>query len=152
MDEGWGNIIYLILAAIVAIFSALKKKKPVPMSPPDDGELVEQEVPQAPQQKSDFESVFEALLGQQTPEPYLQETDWEEEEEILAEKEEVLDSVPEQRNPLKSSIEYVEKPQVSSLDALKDLYSEEEEEEEEREEIDWRQAIIYKEILHRKYN
>ncbi|NOU58829.1 hypothetical protein [Marinifilum caeruleilacunae] len=155
MEDGWGNIIYLIIAAIVGIFSSLKKKKkPIPMSPPDDGEVAEQTAPQPPKQESDFESVFEALLGQPAPQPYQEETEWEEEEEeIFAEKETVLDSVPEQKNPLETSIEYNEERKISSFDALKKLYSDEEDEEEvEREEIDWRQAIIYKEILDRKYN
>ncbi|MCT4601763.1 MAG: hypothetical protein N4A59_02510 [Marinifilum sp.] len=148
MDEGWGNIIYLILLAIVGIFSSIKKKKkPIPMSPPDDGEVAEQVAPQTPNQESKFDSVFEVLLGQQIPEPYLQEN----EEELIVE-EEVLDSVPEQKDPRESSIEYVEDTKTSTFDALKNLYQEEEEEIEEREEIDWRQAIIYKEILDRKYN
>ncbi|WP_282015286.1 hypothetical protein [Marinifilum flexuosum] len=154
MDEGWGNIIYLIILAIVGIFSSIKKnkKKPVPISPPDDGEIAEQSAPQTTKPQNDFESVFEALLGQQRPEPYHEEEEWETEAPI-AEQEVVLDSVPEQKDPRESSIEYTKKRQISSLDALKDLYQEEaEEEEDDGEEIDWRQAIIYKEILERKYN
>ena len=153
MEDGWGNIIYLIIAAIVGIYSSLKKKKkPVPMSPPDEGEIAEQSAPKAPKPQNDFESVFEALLGQQTPDPYQEEEEWEAETPIN-EQEEILDSVPEQKDPRESSIEYTEKPQTSTFDTLKNLYKEEEEEvEEDREEIDWRQAIIYKEILERKYN
>ncbi|PXY00828.1 hypothetical protein DF185_13085 [Marinifilum breve] len=154
MDEGWGNIIYLIILAIVGIFSSIKKnkKKPVPLSPPDDGEIAEQPIPQAPKPQNDFESVFEALLGKQMPEPYNEEDEWETEAPI-AEQEVVLDSVPEQKDSRESSIEYSETRQISTFDALKDLYQEEEEEEvNDREEIDWRQAIIYKEILERKYN
>ncbi|WP_421917995.1 hypothetical protein [Marinifilum sp.] len=154
MDEGWGNIIYLILLAVVGIFSSIRKnkKKAAPMSPPDDGEIPEQTVPQAPKSQGDFESVFETLLGQQTPEPYLQEEIMDE-DELSVEEEVILDSVPEQKDPRESSIEYVEEHKTSSLDALKDLYSEDEsEEEEEIEGMDWRQAIIYKEILDRKYN
>ncbi|WP_321280187.1 hypothetical protein [Marinifilum fragile] len=152
MDEGWGNIIYLIILAIVGIFSSIKKskKKPIAMSPPDDGELAEQATSQTPKRQKDFESIFEALLGQQMPEPYQENEEWETEIPI-AEQEVVLDSVPEQKDPRESSIEYTEKNKLSTFDALKSLYQEEEEEDDE-EEIDWRQAIIYKEILERKYN
>ncbi|WP_321514787.1 hypothetical protein [Marinifilum fragile] len=152
MDEGWGNIIYLIILAIVGIFSSIKKskKKPIAMSPPDDGELAEQTTPQTPKPQKDFESIFEALLGQQMPEPYQEDEEWETKTPI-AEQEVVLDSVPEQKDPRESSIEYTEKNKLSTFDALKSLYQEEEEEDDE-EEIDWRQAIIYKEILERKYN
>lgn len=152
MDEGWGNIIYLIILAIVGIFSSIKKskKKPIAMSPPDDGELAEQATSQTPKRQKDFESIFEALLGQQLPEPYQENEEWETEIPI-AEQEVVLDSVPEQKDPRESSIEYTEKNKLSTFDALKSLYQEEEEEDDE-EEIDWRQAIIYKEILERKYN
>lgn len=154
MDEGWGNIIYLIILAIVGIFSSIKKskKKPVPMTPPDDGEIFEQSAPQAPKSQNDFESVFEALLGQKISESYHEEEKWETEAPV-AEQEVVLDSVPEQKDPRESSIEYTEKRQISTFDALKDLYKEEaEEEDDDSEEIDWSQAIIYKEILERKYN
>ncbi|WP_321306096.1 hypothetical protein [Marinifilum fragile] len=152
MDEGWGNIIYLIIIAIVGIISSIKKskKKPVPISPPDDGELAEQTTSQTPKPQNDFESIFEALLGQQKPEPYQEYEEWETETPI-AEQEVILDSVPEQKDPRESSIEYIEKNKPSTFDALKSLYQEEEEED-DGDEIDWRQAIIYKEILERKYN
>ena len=151
MDEGWGNLIYLLLIALFGILGSIKKKKkPIQVSPPDDGEILEQPAPQSTNQDNKIESIFEALLGQEVPEPYMEEEKYEDDEPIR-EQEVVLDSVPEQKDPRETSIEYVDENRISSLDGLQSIYKEEEEEE-EREEIDWRQAIIYKEILDRKYN
>ena len=152
MDGNWENLIYLLLLALLGIVGSFKKKKRPPVAPPDEDEGVEQPVQQGTDQKSTFDSIFETLLGQETPEPYTFKG---EQETVLKEsidEDEELDlaPVPEQKNPLKDSIEYIDKSSShSALDSLKYLYQEEEE---EREEIDWRQAIIYKEILDRKYN
>ena len=149
MDEGWGNLIYLLLIALFGILGSIKKKKkPIEVSPPDDGEIMEQSMSQ-PNQGNKMESIFEALLGQEVSDPYWEE-EKEEDDEPVREQEVALDSVPEQRDPRETSVEYVNQSRTSTLDSLQSIYNEEEEEEED--EIDWRQAIIHKEILDRKYN
>jgi hypothetical protein len=152
--EDWGNIIYLIIMALFVVFGAIKKKKPaVPVSPPDDGEVFEQDVPTPQVQKqpgTDFNSVLEALLGQEVPEPYV-EPGKDVAEEVQLEKEVELKSEPEPEHK-PESIEYTKVRQTTTFDDLMATYSEEEDEEVvEQEEIDWRKAIIYKEILDRKY-
>ncbi|MPQ45607.1 hypothetical protein GCQ56_01185 [Marinifilum sp. N1E240] len=146
MDEGWGNIIYLLLLALFGVFGALKKKKPVAVSPPDEEEYEQPIQPVRPKQSEDnsFDSVFEALLGQEIPKPYEQTYD---EIEELPIKEEIVETTPEVKEV---SIEYSDQPKKSVFDDLRKNY-EEEDEAEEAEEVDWRQAIIYKEILDRKY-
>lgn len=147
MDEGWGNIIYLLILALFGVFGALKKKKPVAVSPPDEEEYEQPVQPVRPKQSADnsFDSVFEALLGQEIPKPYEQV--YEEIEDIPVQEKEV---VIEKTSDVKlTSNESIEQRKNSAFDDLRKTYEEEETSEEE--EIDWRQAIIYKEILDRKY-
>ena len=153
MDEGWGNIIYLLLLLVFGIFGALKKKKPVPISPPEDEEISEQQISTSPKSEKRLDSVLEAFLGEKMPETYAH-TD-EIEPVIPMEKEVPLDTVPEPKDLEEMSIEYLDDTKwkkSSVLDGLSDKFSEGVEEESEFDEIDWRNAIIYKEILERKYN
>ncbi len=143
MDDKWGNILYLIVMALFVIVGALKKKKPpVAVSPPDEGEDYQQAAPKAP---SGFESLFESLLGNEIPTPYVQsiEDATPEREETMMEEYTRLESVKAKAYEDKKS---------SALSDLKLIYKEEEQIESDEDEIDWRQAIIYKEILDRKYN
>jgi hypothetical protein len=151
MDEGWGNIIYLILLALFGIIGSLKKKKPVAVSPPDDDEIYEIPEVQNSNDESRFDSVLETLIGQELPKPYSEPYKYEK-EILIDETEEVLDTVPLQEDPLKKSIEYTNEPKKKVFDPLSNLRKEEEINALEQEEIDWRKAIIYKEILERKYN
>ncbi len=144
MDGDWGNIIYMIAAILFGVVSFLKKKKPpVAVSPPEDEDIMPQ-VSSEP--KGGLESVLETFLGgeianpqvQVIEEPVRQESMMEEYYRIEKEK-------AKERKELK-------KIPFAESDSIHDERVYEIEEEEEREEIDWRQAIIYKEILDRKYN
>jgi hypothetical protein len=145
MDDSWGNIIYLIAMAIFVIFGALKKKKPATVvHPPDESEMQSGADP-----KSSLDSIFETLLGHEVPEPYVQPV-----EEVLPEKEE---SMMEEYTRLKKGKteerrEGQKDPLLSNLKTSHIKTEQKMDLDDEIEEIDWRQAIIYREILDRKYN
>ncbi|WP_372753839.1 hypothetical protein [Labilibaculum sp.] len=148
MDDSWGNIIYLIAMAIFIVFGALKKKKPsVAVHPPDEGEIQE---PENIDQKSGFDSVLETLLGGEIPKPYVQP-----EEEILPDREESMMEEYARLEKIKEEARG-ETKKDSILAGLKTIYAKTEDrmevEENELDQIDWRQAIIYREILDKKYN
>ncbi|MGQ1908799.1 hypothetical protein ACT3CE_03320 [Marinifilum sp. RC60d5] len=148
MDEGWGNIIYLIAMAIFIVYGALKKKKPAKVIIPDEEEIFDQQEQPAQQPNTDFESILGTLLGQEISKPYAQTEDLDAEtssfeQKVIVKEEKRVSSVTQEKKEEKRSV----------FDDLKNLYEQEEEEieEDEEETIDWRQAIIYKEILDRKY-
>jgi hypothetical protein len=144
MDDKWGNILYLIVMALFVIVGALKKKKPVAVQPPDDGEIHHQTTSEAP---SGFETLFETLLGSEIPKPYVQPI-----EDATPEREETMMEEYTRLESLKAKA--YEDKKSSALSDLKLIYNEEEQIESDEyhmDEIDWRQAIIYKEILDRKY-
>ena len=137
------------MALFIAVGALKKKKPPIPVSPPDDGEIAQQPTSSSsPSPGSGLDSVFEAFLGNEPPTTYVQPVETVTQETEASLKEEDV-------NEKETSIEYSEEPVSSIFDDLKASYSQDEEEEEEerveREEIDWRKAIIYKEILDRKY-
>ncbi len=147
MDDSWGNILYLIVMALFVIVGALKKKKPpVAVSPPNEEEDYQQDTPKA---TGGFESLFDTLMGNEISTPYIEPIEDAKpvrEETMMEEYARLENSKAEARGDEKDS----------ALSALKVIYSEEQEQiesdENQLEEIDWRQAIIYKEILDRKYN
>lgn len=155
MDDSWGNIIYLIAAALFGIVSMLRKKKrPNTLSPPvdDDDEILQQ-----PKAKSsgDMESIFEALLGTPSADSYTQPIESAEYDvEVEPEREETMMEEYHRKEKLKAEArEEKTKSTLTNLDAIRKEGEEQSESiDEEEEKIDWRQAIIYKEILDRKYN
>ena len=133
MDENWGNILPFILMALFAIYSAINKKKKAANSLISD-EKEEDERP------SDLENIFGSLLGANTFEPQqehpyqvMQDEFIEDEIEDLPREEVKIESV-KYNSPLKVEVEDV----VEEMD-------------EDVIEFDWKQAIISKEILDRKY-
>lgn len=146
MDDSWGNIIYLIAMAIFVVFGALKKKKPsTAVHPPDESEMQPVADP-----KVGLDSILETLLGHELPKPYVQQVD-----EVLPEREESMMEEYARLEKEKAEVRG-ENKKDSILSNLKTIRTETEQmweaEEDEIEEIDWRQAIIYREILDRKYN
>ncbi len=146
MDGDWGNIIYLIAVVLFGIISMLKKKKPpVAVAPPEDGEFEQQEF----EPKEGLESVLEAFLGGAIPKSQVQAV---EEPEPVRQESMMEEYNRREREKAKERVE-TKKSTFGGLDSISiDRIDEIEEEEDESEEIDWRQAIIYKEILDRKYN
>ena len=131
MDGDWGNVLYFVLMALFVIFGALKKKKPVNNPQASSDIQPESEMP------SSVENIFDSLLGRdafqdQQVHPYqvIQEEIVEEEIVDLPRKEIKIESVK------------YSSPIVMEVD---------EEEDGDNIEIDWKQAIISKEILDRKY-
>jgi len=136
MDDNWGNILYIILMALFVIVGALKKKKK-PVHEPESfaAERAEDEIP------SSLENIFDTLLGADAFTP-------EEQELYKVEKvERIEDKEPKVEPDFEEEIESIEydSPGMVVLEELEDEILEEEER------IDWRQAIISKEILDRKY-
>ncbi|MBI9056221.1 MAG: hypothetical protein JEZ01_00475 [Labilibaculum sp.] len=146
MDGDWGNIIYLIAVVLFGIISMLKKKKPpVAVAPPEDGEVEQQEF----EPKEGLESVLEAFLGGAIPKSQVQAV---EEPEPVRQESMMEEYNRREREKAEERVE-TKKSTFGGLDSISiDRIDEIEEEEVESEEIDWRQAIIYKEILDRKYN
>jgi len=137
MDDNWGNILYLILMALFVIVGALKKKKkPVENFENNVAERAEEEMP------ANIENIFDAILGADTFAPQQDHPYQVIQEEIIEEETEDL-SIEDIKN---ESIEYTT-PKEMIIEDLDEV----EEELEENQEIDWRQAIISKEILDRKY-
>ncbi len=132
MDGDWGNILYFVLMALFVIFGALKKKKPVNNPQANSDIQPESEMP------SGVENIFNSLLGgnafeDQQVHPYqvIQE------EEIV--EEEIVD-LPRKEIKIES-VKY-SSPILMEVDEAEDG---------DYIEIDWKQAIISKEILDRKY-
>jgi len=134
MDDNWGNILYIILMALFVIVGALKKKKK-PVQDPESftAERAEDEIP------SNLENIFDTLLGANEFTPEEQELYKVHQVETIEEKEIDTDYEDEIE-----SIEY-DSPKLDVLEEIED------EEIIEEESFDWRQAIISKEILDRKY-
>ena len=131
MDGDWGNILYIVLMIVFVIFGALKKKKPV-NNPQADVDIQSED-----KMSTSVESIFGSLLGgnifeaeQEHPYGVIQD-------EIVEEKIEDL-----QREKIKNE------PVKYSSPILKEI---EDDDSEEEEDSDWKQAIIYREILDRKY-
>ena len=136
MDGDWGNILYLILMALFVIFGALKKKKPVNKPQANTDTQQEEEMP------THIENIFDSLLGTDTFEPQqqypyqvMQEEIAEEEVVDLPRKEIKIESV-KYNSPLIMEIEDLDGDEAEDGDDI---------------EFDWKQAIISKEILDRKY-
>ena len=136
MDDNWGNILYIILMALFVIVGALKKKKK-PVHDPESftAERAEDEIP------SNLENIFDTLLGANAFTPEEQELYKVPQVETIEEKKLVVDTDYEEEI---ESIEY-DSPKLAVLEDIED------EEIIEEEGFDWRQAIISKEILDRKY-
>ncbi|RUT79269.1 hypothetical protein [Ancylomarina longa] len=148
MDDSWGNIIYLLLMVVFVVVGLLKKKKPAVSAPPPsqgDFSTLSKSVP-----KSGLDSVLEALLGNEITIPYAEEEVSQQIEVELTDK-----SISDYKMEMQEK-KVAEKPKESVFENLHTIFHEEEEEEEsnnsEWQEVDWRKAIIYKEILDRKYN
>ena len=131
MDGDWGNILYIVLMIVFVIFGALKKKKPV------NAPQANVDIQPEHKMSNSVESIFESLLGgnvfeaqQEHPYDVIQD-------EIVDEKIEDLQGEEIKKEP----VEY-------SSPILKEL---DDDEIEDDDEIDWKQAIIYREILDRKY-
>lgn len=149
MDDGWGNIAYLVLIALFAIVSALKKKKPtVVVHPPDDGEVLQQTTSEP---STGLESILESFLGNEIPKPYVKPV-----EEVIPEREETMMEEYARLQKMKAEARGEKEKEKPVLLGLKSIYSDIDDQdkllEDSEEQIDWRQAIIYKEILDRKYN
>jgi hypothetical protein len=134
MDGDWGNILYFILMALFVIFGALKKKKAVNNPQVNSDIQLEEEMP------ARVENIFDSLLGRDSFEgqqvhPYqvIQEEFVEEDIVDLPRKEMKIEPV-KHNSPLPVDIEDVD--EVEEGESL---------------EFDWKQAIISKEILDRKY-
>jgi hypothetical protein len=131
MDGDWGNIVYLILMVLFVIAGALKKKKPVnnPQANPDI--QLEDEMP------SSVENIFNSLLGGNAFESQQEHPYQVIQEEIIEDK--IVD-LPRKEIKIES-VKY-SSPTIMEVDDL---------DEADNLEFDWKQAIIYKEILDRKY-
>ncbi|MFA8434023.1 MAG: hypothetical protein ACEPOZ_05860 [Marinifilaceae bacterium] len=143
MDDKWGDILYLLLMVLLLVVGALKKNKanktakPVPneASPGERGE-----------KSSGFETVLEALLGKEVVHTFEPEEDLYQNEnqrypdEVIELEEDEIDQVMK------------EPERIQTMEERKKSPSTDEDEVAETEEIDWRQAIIYSEIINRKYN
>jgi hypothetical protein len=137
MDGDWGNIVYLILMALFVIVGALKKKKkPVENFESAAAERAEDDAPVG------IENLFDTLLGTNTFVPQAEHPYQVMQEEFVDEEDDVLPS-------FESKVE--SKRFNSPKEVVVKKLIEDEEDIEENEEFDWRQAIIYKEILDRKY-
>lgn len=137
MKGDWGNILPFILMALFAIFGAInKKKKPVNKLQGDEAERSEDEMP------ASIENIFDSLLGAdafetQESHPYqgIQDEIVEDEIEDFPKEEIKVESVSG-GTPLIMEVEDLE----NAGEGL-----------EVNQEFDWKQAIISKEILDRKY-
>jgi len=137
MDDNWGNILYLILMALFVIVGALKKKKkPVDNFESATAERAEHDVP------VDMENIFDTLLGANSFTPQQEQPYQQVEEEIVEEKEEMIPKYEARVESQPESVAY-DIPRVQEVEDMSH--------DEEIEEFDWRQAIISKEILDRKY-
>jgi len=143
MDDNWGNILYLILMALFVIIGALKKKKkPVENFESAAVERAEDDAPVG------IENLFDTILGADSFTPQ-QEHPYQAIEDVLIEEQK--EELPDYKAEVKSE-SHVESLGFSSISMLEveDLNGDEEMVGETGE-IDWRQAIISKEILDRKY-
>ena len=134
MDGDWGNILYFVLMVLFVIFGALKKKKPVSKPQVNTDTYSEDE------ELTDVEKIFDSLLGRnpfeaQQEHPYnATEDEFVDEETIDLPKEKPKEEIVKSNSPLTMEVEYID-----------------EDEFEESDEFNWKQAIISKEILDRKY-
>ena len=155
MEDRWGDILYLVFMVLLLIVGAIKKGKAGKLSPSEPKSQPEEKEP-----ASGLEVILESML--------------EGKEEFAAEEKGTaqsleLESVPE--NQISVTRRYTEKKQRSSLrgedpfssdiftlgNVVKESYKDLEGEEEECPRIDfsktdWQDAIIYSEIMNRKYN
>jgi len=131
MDGDWGNILYFVLMALFVIFGALKKKKPVNNPQANSDIQSEGEMP------SSVENIFDSLLGRDAFEGHQVHPYQVIQEEIVAE--EIVD-LPRKEIKIES-VKY-SSPILMEVDEAEDG---------DNIEIDWKQAIISKEILDRKY-
>lgn len=136
MDGDWGNILYLVLMALFIIYGALKKKKPANKLQANSEIQSEEEIP------TGIEKIFDSLIGadsfqtqQEHPYQVVQEEFVEDEINNLPKEEIKVESV-KSNTPLIMEVEHLDELESEDGDEL---------------EIDWKQAIISKEILDRKY-
>lgn len=129
MEGGWGNILYIVLMVLFVIFGALKKKRPVNNLQADVDSQSEGEM------STSVEDIFGSLLGGNAFEAQEEHPYRVMQEEIV--EEEVVDL---QREEIKTE------PVKYSSPILMEF-----EDDEEDDEFDWKQAIISREILDRKY-
>ena len=137
MDENWGNILYLILMALFVIVGALKKKK----KPAENFEDVEVERKED-DMPVEVENLFDSLLGANSFAPQQDHPYQVIEEDIIEEEEEKVEKYERPVESEKHDTSLI--MEVENLDDIEDNI-------EESEGFDWRQAIISKEILDRKY-
>ncbi|WP_372639883.1 hypothetical protein [Ancylomarina sp.] len=136
MDDNWGNILYLILMALFVIVGALKKKKKPENFESTAGERAEDEMPVG------IENLFDTILGANTFTPQAEHPYQMMQDEFVDEEDDALPSF----EPTVESKRF-----NSPKEVVVEKLIEDEEDIEENEEFNWRQAIIYKEILDRKY-
>lgn len=136
MDGDWGNIVYLVLMALFIIYGALKKKKPANKLQANNDTQSEEEIP------TGIEKIFDSLIGadsfqtqQEHPYQVVQEEFAEDEIKNLPKEEIKVESV-KYNSPLVMEVEHLDEFDSEDSDDV---------------EIDWKQAIISKEILDRKY-
>ncbi|MRT91636.1 hypothetical protein [Ancylomarina sp. 16SWW S1-10-2] len=131
MKGDWGNILYIVLMIVFVIFGALKKKKPVNIPQADDDLQPEGKL------STSVEHIFDSLLGGNVFEAEQEHPYGVMQDEIVEDKIEEIPIDKIKREPIKYR-----------SPAIKEV---EDDEFEDDDEIDWKQAIIYREILDRKY-
>lgn len=155
-NNNWTDFIYIILAAVIGIISKIIKhrnkqtanKKVVPTPEPEthhETMMSEQGMPEeeaVPEKKSKaetiFTSIFDALLEEEAHEAEIKQA----EAEILQQT-----AAIEPVEPVKEKKEY-----ESVLDKKSSGIIFHEDTEEEESDFDLREAVVYSEILNRKYS
>ncbi len=135
MDESLGNIIYLIIV-VVGILSGLWKKKK---------KAIFQPVPEEIKNETETSSLNEAMEQEAFFDEDFRRERFETEKPMSRTAQ--MKAEVEKKNPEK---EIEQSANGSGFNPILDFDREEEAQTEE--EIDWKQAIIYKEILDPKYN
>lgn len=148
-NKDWTDILYILIAVVFGIIGKLaqRKSKTVAKKPVVEHEVEhwEEEVPEKPEKpqvskaEAIFDTFYESILGEDISEPVKKYEDEDYEPSEL--KEEKVIKQPEHEN-----------------DRLAELLKKVSEEERENElaggkiEFDLREAVVYSEILNRKYN
>lgn len=144
MEDRWGDILYLIFMVLLLVAGAIKKNKSrkTVSTVPNEGPVRTED-----EKASGFETVLETLLG----EDVIRTMKEEEKPRQIPTLEEIETEVYDFEKEEEIETFIPVKP-VQGEVKKKILMEIEEEEGFLSEEIDWRKAIIYSEILNRKYN
>lgn len=149
MDDRWGDILYLVFLVLLLVVGALKKKKVQKPVPP----VQESDTPQSVDEKpSGFETVLETLLGEEMVKTLKE--DQEQEMVTIAGEPAHVDEIKEKEKGKSETFAHTKPVQKINM-----LFQEEEQEDDldrtdfsDVQETNWRDAIIYSEIINRKYN